>query len=182
MRLLSNLVAWSSQGSRLTIAVLLVLSLIPTVALANHNPTVHQLEWWNDSVNNGSLIYHNKSKYGSAVTHADNTWSALGKVNVAPAPNTLTYDLRWEDYTNSTDGLCGFESNSTASYIKLNTVYMDPADDWHEKSCAAHELGHGLGIGDHGTGYESNALMYGHVGRFKDPMQHDKNDYFARWQ
>lgn len=150
------------------------------MVLADHNTTTHLLCW--DNVSNGASIYVIYSRYTTAITHADSTWSALGKVNIRPrAAGENYFDFYWEDYTNTTDGLCGYAHSGLAT-IQLNTHYMDPADDWHEKSCSAHELGHEIAIGDHGVGYSTTALMYGHVGRFISPQQHDKDDYYAKWK
>jgi predicted Zn-dependent protease len=155
--------------------------LFPVVALADHNTTVHQLAWWQDAVNSGKTLYQVFSRYGSAINHADVAWSVLGKVDIKPATPLTNVDLDWNDYTNSTDQLCGYTSyGATRTYIYLNTVYMEPAGDFQEKSCTAHELGHAMGIGDHGAGWNA-ALMYGHVGTYNIPQAHDKDDYYTRW-
>lgn len=166
---------------RLTQFLLVLTLLVPTVAFADHNWTRHLLE--HDGVYNGESRYMNNTYYYDSISHAVSTWNGLGKVKIfAPSPYSGGYyDFTWEAYSSSTDGLCGY-SNAYYGYIKLNTWWNDPASDWNRKSCAAHELGHQLAIGDHGAGYGETALMYGHVGRFISPQQHDKDDYYSKWR
>jgi hypothetical protein len=163
--------------------IVLIVLAMPTLVSADHNPTVHQLAWWDDAVGAGKIQWELRgATYITAINHADNAWSALGRVSIYQyvTGNSGSIDLGWYNYTNSTDGLCGYARNAPTGVIYLNTVYMDPANDFQEKSCAAHEFGHSLGIGDHGAGY-SGALMYGHVGTYNTPQAHDREDYYARW-
>lgn len=160
-----------------------LIMLLPTVALGSHQTTTHLLWPNDDAVTYGKTNYTDYTAYDMAKTHSDNVWSALGKVDIHPYVQGETGGITLEflDYTSTTDGLCGYEYNQPVARLRLNTAYMDPADDWNEKSCAAHEMGHAMGLGDHGGEYQSNALMYGHVGRFTAPMQHDKDDFYTRW-
>lgn len=116
------------------VLVVIITIAIPTVVFASHNPTQHQLAWWNDAVDKGITPYENGSRYTTAVTHADNTWSGLGRVNIYPT-DYLDFNKRLTigDYTKN-DGLCGYENNvPSIAVMWLNTTFMDPANDQSEK-------------------------------------------------
>ncbi|WP_041425221.1 hypothetical protein [Thermobaculum terrenum] len=127
----------------------------------------------------GKMIYLNYTRYGGAVSHADSTWSSLGKVNIYPKPsNSSNWNLTINEY-NQNDGLCG---KYALGEIKLNVYYFANYNDWNRKSCVSHEFGHALGIGDHDEEYNCIALLYKVVGCFISPQSHDKKDYYDRWQ
>ena len=144
-------------------------------------PGACQIRWYDDST------YH----YDNARQHANESWNAVGRVNIAHDTSTTIADLVWSTFCNNEatayDGKWLWRTG--ADLIDLNRCKLDGYGDDDRARIATHELGHALRIEDHPNNrdfsdyWRDRAIMYWNpkACTFLRPQDHDRNDYHSVW-
>lgn len=139
-----------------------------------------------DSVDSGEIRYEDQTQWDGAKQHSIDTWNnCCNPIDILKDDAFHISDLEIKDYSEN-DGLCGkWRSNSGADDMWLNNSYFNSATTDEKAACAAHEMGHALGMGDH-TDSTWNDVLMDSCPVCKDPMvknpqTHDKGDYNQLW-
>lgn len=174
---------WLTSISRfvaVSISVVVVLALTSTSAQAHF---LGQYVW---SVDTYEIRYEDYTQWNDALSHAVNSWNALGTpgVNIAyDAWNTAT-DLEVRDYTNSGDGRCGYWTRRTgADLIALNGYYFSRYGTSDRRACMTHEWGHAHGLAHSYTDQvmDSCPTSWCNSPAPTTPQSHDRSDYDVLW-
>lgn len=145
-----------------------------------------------DSVDGRTIAYEDYTRYDTALGQAVSAWNNYGSVSIIKDTASTVTDLQVGDYSDTQPGAAwGYYQTLTpgADTIKLNTsgsrMGTTASDgDTKRRRTVTHELGHGLGIGDHPESTYSGTLMYGYMnstGVPSSPAAHDVSDYRSLW-
>jgi predicted Zn-dependent protease len=139
-----------------------------------------------NSVDSGEIRYEDQTQWDGAKQHSIDTWNACcNPIDILKDDAFHVSDLEIKDYS-ANDSLCGkYNANTGANDMWLNNSYFNSATTDEKLSCAAHEMGHALGLGDHDETQYNDVLMDGcpvcKDPMVKNPQTHDKNDYDQLW-
>lgn len=134
----------------------------------------------NDSVDGREIRWEDYTAFDDARNHANSTWNALGRVNIAADSATTVADLEWRDANRSDVGWDGMWSARTgADLIQLNAAYLNGYTTFKRRAVAAHEQGHALGLAHSYSNQLMNSCST--CSGYNTPQSHDRADYFALW-
>lgn len=136
------------------------------------------------SVDSKEIRWGSNTQYTTYRDYAIKTWNALGKVNIAPDNSTSIEDLRFTDVNlPDEDFTAQWVPKLVTDDIQFNTPKFAASGRTSDqkKKTATHELGHGLGLGDHYESTYSGIVMYGTASSTTTLQPHDKTDYEKNW-
>lgn len=137
----------------------------------------HQQSW--DVVDNGEIRYVDQTGWDDARIHAVGVWNDVGSIEILPDEWFTTSDLIFMDYAAS-DNRCGVMFSG--GNLQLNNTYFQINTVGKNRSCAAHEMGHALGL-DHS--YPDQLMdecpVCSNPNYYAYPQSHDRADYHERW-
>lgn len=133
-----------------------------------------------DSVDDGEIRYDKGTKYEAAVAWAISVWNERKQIKILPDNLANIEDVFISDIDDDDDFRCGYyDNNGSSDDIYLNRAVLDSADAAFQNLCAAHELGHALGIAHNG---DHNLMDEDAVPTQEDrPQCHDMQDYKVLW-
>lgn len=135
------------------------------------------------SVDSGEIRWGGSTVYSTQWYAAIYTWNALNRINIAP-DNFYTYeDLTVSDVNRGDGEWKNIPGRYTHYYyytdaIKLNQYYLNNYSVFQRQMAATHELGHALGLNDHGL---SGNVMYRYVTSRTALGTQDVFDYRYLW-
>jgi hypothetical protein len=166
--------------SRVVVSILGAMALIGLLA-----PPAHAHFLGNDSVDGSEIRYQDNTQWNDALNHAIGSWEGLtGGVNIAPDAWNTVNDLDIGDYTNTSDGRCGFWQPRTGEdYLRLNGRYFNPYSTSDRRACMTHEWGHAHGLAHSYTDQVMDACpsSWCNSPAPTTPQDHDRADYYYLW-
>ncbi len=168
-----------------------VVAAVAVLALVMANPIYAAHLLGDSSVDTSGGVreirWESYTKYGWARDHANWHWNQLGNVNIAPDAWYTATDLQWVDIDDcdKADGYWVPSGGWWPDEIQMNACHMDGAGPYGVEQVAVHELGHGLGIGDHQWWEYCNqdCIMYycPRCTPYNTPQAEDRYDYYYLW-
>jgi len=131
-------------------------------------------------VDTGEIRWTANNWYSSDRTTAISNWNNLDPINILPDTAWSIADVDFTDVNRSDVTWAGMTYLSYGS-IQVNNFYLDQYGSNTRTNVFAHEIGHGLGIGDHTSSTYQGCLMYWRVQSVTTPQSHDIADYNALW-
>lgn len=135
----------------------------------------------NSFVDDGEIRWTANNWYSSNRDAAISNWNNLGLIGIVPDTIWSIADVDFTDVYRSDVAWAGITYYLYDS-IQVNNFYLDKSDSDSRTNVFAHEIGHGLGIGDHDSSMYQGCLMYWRVQTVTTPQLHDIADYTALWK
>lgn len=134
-----------------------------------------------DSVDEGEIVYRDRTRYDEELGFAAREWNELDRVDIEEGRRGA--DLMVRDYRDRRSGDFGYyRQREGIDVIGLNayTLNKDEYDAVDRRGTVVHEFGHALGLDDNDLCDRS--IMCG-VGEtpFDTPQEHDVRDYYELW-
>jgi len=141
---------------------------------------------YGSSVDAGEIRWGGSTIYTDARQWAIDKWNALDPINVLPDSAFTIEDLTWQDAdvcSASWDGRWTLRTG--ADLVELNKCKLKDYTDFKRRAVATHELGHGMGLGDHTlSDFSSSAILMYYCSTcsgVNTPQSHDQSDYDSLW-
>lgn len=134
------------------------------------------------AVRNRGIVYQDKTRYDTEMTHAIRQWNGLGSIRLTADTLFTLEDLEWRDYSDCSSRYIGYYQYDRlfSDDIAFNVCRMNEVSPLWRRHTAGEELGHALGLDHSFCGQLVDPTCDGST-KVDTIQSHDESDYRALW-